>query len=103
MKSLEEKALDILNLDGKWSHLFTFGNPSKPYPTNFENDLSKVILGLTSKTIEVEKIKAQIDAINEFCKEHYLYGGRFHKDFIEKLKNQLKELENERDNDTRNV
>lgn len=63
MKTLEEEAIKILKEEGKWSHLFIFGNPSKPYPTNFEHDLNKVIVGLTSKYVQAEKIKAQIEVL----------------------------------------
>lgn len=45
--------------------------------------------------INIIKIKAQIEVINSFCKEHYLYGGNFHKKKISELEQQLKELEDE--------
>ena len=45
-QTVEELAIDILNKENMWSHLFIFGNPKKPYPTNFERDLDRVMLGL---------------------------------------------------------
>lgn len=62
MEAIEKEAMDLLA--AKWSHLFQFGYPKKPYPTNFENDLNCVMLGLTSKHVEREKIKTQIEVLN---------------------------------------
>jgi len=64
---------------------------------SWENDYAKdaFISGANSKWVQAEKIKAQIEVIDSFCKEHYLYGGNFHKKKITELKQQLKQLEDE--------
>ena len=41
---LEKIAMD--KLKNKWEHLYTFGYPQKPFPTNYENDLNNVKVGL---------------------------------------------------------
>jgi len=57
---VENQALVALKAEGKWAHLFQFGKPQRPYPTNFENDLTHVMLGIyESKRIdygELEKV-----------------------------------------------
>ncbi len=97
MEELEKKAIDIIKSTGKWSHLFIFGNPKKPYPTNFENDLNNVMLGLTSKFIQSEKIKAQIEenkSVLEMLKIHGTSASIMRVSFrIEDLEQQLKNLE----------
>ena len=62
-KTVEEQAMDLLK--DKWSHLFTFGYPSKPYPTNFENDLNCVMLGLLKANVEEERKQAKLEVLNE--------------------------------------
>jgi len=41
---IERIAMD--QLKSKWQHLYTFGYPKRPYPTNYENDLNMVMVGL---------------------------------------------------------
>jgi 2-oxo-4-hydroxy-4-carboxy--5-ureidoimidazoline (OHCU) decarboxylase len=41
---IEKIAMD--KLKSKWEHLYTFGYPKKPFPTNYENDLNNVKVGL---------------------------------------------------------
>jgi len=41
---IEKIAMD--KLKSKWEHLYTFGYPQKPFPTNYENDLNMVKIGL---------------------------------------------------------
>jgi hypothetical protein len=41
---IEKLAMDKLR--DKWAHLYTFGYPQRPYPTNYENDLNCVKLGI---------------------------------------------------------
>jgi hypothetical protein len=41
---VEKLAMD--KLKSKWSHLYQFGYPKKPYPTNYENDLNMVMVGI---------------------------------------------------------
>ena len=41
---IEKIAMD--KLKSKWEHLYTFGYPQKPFPTNYENDLNNVKVGL---------------------------------------------------------
>ncbi len=41
---LEQMAMDLLKY--KWAHLYSFGYPRRPFPTNYKNDLDCVLLGL---------------------------------------------------------
>ena len=41
---IEKIAMD--KLKSKWEHLYTFGYPKRPFPTNYENDLNNVKAGL---------------------------------------------------------
>jgi hypothetical protein len=41
---IEKIAMD--KLKHRWSHLYAFGYPKKPFPTNYENDLNNVKIGL---------------------------------------------------------
>jgi len=41
---IEKIAMD--KLKSKWGHLYTFGYPKRPFPTNYENDLNNVKVGL---------------------------------------------------------
>jgi hypothetical protein len=41
---IEKIAMD--KLKSKWEHLYTFGYPQKPFPTNYENDFNNVKVGL---------------------------------------------------------
>lgn len=62
-KELELEAMDMLK--SKWSHLYMFGYPKRPFPTNYENDLNNVIIGLTSKWVEKQKLKFAIEQLNK--------------------------------------
>ena len=44
---IEKIAMD--SLKNKWSHLYQFGYPQMPYPTNYANDLNNVMLGIYIK------------------------------------------------------
>jgi hypothetical protein len=50
---IERIAMD--KLKNKWGHLYTFGYPQRPFPTNYENDLNNIKVGL----YEGAKWKAQ--------------------------------------------
>lgn len=43
-EQVEKIAMEQLKY--KWQHLYTFGYPKKPFPTNYENDLSNVKVGI---------------------------------------------------------
>jgi hypothetical protein len=50
-KETIEEAVDIERiamdkLKNKWGHLYTFGYPQRPFPTNYENDLNNIKIGL---------------------------------------------------------
>lgn len=48
LEEIEKMAMD--SLKNKWSHLYWLDEyPKKPYPTNFENDLKNVMLGISLK------------------------------------------------------
>jgi hypothetical protein len=42
--NIERLAMD--KLKNKWEHLYTFGYPQRPFPTNYENDLNNIKIGL---------------------------------------------------------
>lgn len=44
VQAIRTKAMDILKV--KWLHLYTFGYPTEPFPTNYSNDLNCVIIGM---------------------------------------------------------
>ena len=62
-KELELEAMDILK--NRWNHLYTFGYPKKPYPKNYENDLNNVMVGLTSKYVEKQKLEFAIEQLKK--------------------------------------
>ena len=62
-KELELEAMDMLK--SKWSHLYMFGYPKRPFPTNYENDLNNVIIGLTSKWVEKQKLEFAIKQLKK--------------------------------------
>jgi hypothetical protein len=41
---VEKLAMD--QLESKWNYLYQFGYPKKPYPSNYENDLNMVMVGI---------------------------------------------------------
>jgi len=50
-KEILEEATDIERiamdkLKNKWGHLYTFRYPKRPFPTNYENDLNNIKIGL---------------------------------------------------------
>lgn len=51
-EDIEKLAIDSLR--DKWSHLYQFGYPQKPYPTNYENDLNCVMLGMLLNRNEIK-------------------------------------------------
>ena len=83
-KKLELEAISLLK--NKWEYLYTFGNPKRPFPRNYENDLNNVMLGLTSRYVEKQKLYFAIDTIKELTEK---IGGY---SFID-VDNKLKELE----------
>jgi hypothetical protein len=56
---IEKRAMDLLK--SKWEHLYTFGYPQKPFPTNYENDLNNVKVGIYEcakwQSEQMEKLK----------------------------------------------
>lgn len=42
-EDIEKLAMD--ELKNKWAHLYLFGYPKRPFPTNYENDLNNVMIG----------------------------------------------------------
>lgn len=64
MKELELEAMDLLK--HKWEHLYMFGYPKKPFPTNYQNDLNNVIVGLTSKYVEKQKLEFAIKQLKPY-------------------------------------
>ena len=73
---IEKRAMDLLK--SKWEHLYTFGYPQRPFPTNYENDLNMVKIGL----YEGAKWQAERGYTEEDMKQFGLYLG----DNFKKLK-----------------
>lgn len=91
MKELQEVAMDMLK--SKWSHLYTFGYPQKPFPTNYEKDLNMIMLGLTSKYVEKEKLRFTIDQFKILTEKIGGYSFKNVSERLEYLEQQLKQLE----------
>ena len=66
---LDIRAMDLLK--NRWSHLYTFGYPKKPYPTNYENDLNLVKLGMRGSTTQRKPDKEIKDSIDQFVETNY--------------------------------
>ena len=63
---VESRAMELLK--DRWSHLYTFGNPKRPFPTNYENDLNNIKLGiLESNRDDALSSDDTIDFCNWFC------------------------------------
>ena len=62
---IERIAMD--KLKNKWGHLYTFGYPQRPFPTNYENDLNNIKIGL------YEGAKWQAERI--FSPSYFIYNS----------------------------
>ena len=49
LSKTKQQAMDLLK--SKWSHLYTFGYPTEPFPTSYKRDLDMVMLGICSEEI----------------------------------------------------
>jgi hypothetical protein len=59
---IEKIAMD--KLKNKWGHLYTFGYPKRPFPTNYENDLNNIKIGLyEGAKYQAEKMYSEEDMI----------------------------------------
>jgi hypothetical protein len=72
--------LGINELKLKWSHLYVNGQlPKKPYPTNFENDLDKFMLGyytaLEKELFTEEDMRKAIELTRKEIKVPYEING----------------------------
>jgi hypothetical protein len=70
-KELKENAdIEIIAMDklkNKWGHLYTFGYPKRPFPTNYENDLNNIKIGLyEGKKWQAEKMYSEEDMRKAF-------------------------------------
>lgn len=90
---LELEAMDLLR--AKWQHLYTFGYPKRPFPINYEYDLSNVILGLTSKCAEAEKLRFAIEQLKALTEKIGGYSFDDINNLLSKLEQQLKTIKNE--------
>ena len=88
-KTLELEAMDLLK--NKWSHLYTFGYPQRPFPTNYENDLNSIIVGLTSKCVEKQKLQFAIEQLKPYLEWNSEVAYSIQKD-INRLEQKLSEL-----------
>jgi hypothetical protein len=76
MKETLEEAADIERiamdkLKNKWGHLYTFGYPQRPFPTNYENDLNNIKIGL----YEGAKWQQERSYSEEDIKKAYQHGS----------------------------
>ena len=63
--NIERLAMD--KLKNKWEHLYTFGYPQKPFPTNYENDLNNIKIGLhEGAKWQAERMYSESDKIMKF-------------------------------------
>jgi len=62
MDNITKIAMD--KLKNKWGHLYTFGYPKLPFPTNYENDLNWVKVGLY-EGIKQQPISFTLEQIDE--------------------------------------
>jgi len=60
---IERIAMD--KLKNKWGHLYTFRYPQRPFPTNYENDLNNIKIGLyEGAKWQAERMYSEEDMIN---------------------------------------
>ena len=83
-RELELEAMDMLK--NKWSHLYMFGYPKRPFPTNYENDLNNVMLGLTSKYVEKQKLEFAIEQLKRCTNAPAIRLGIILEELEQKLK-----------------
>jgi hypothetical protein len=71
-KEILEDAADIERiamdkLKNKWGHLYTFVYPQRPFPTNYENDLNNIKIGLyEGAKWKAERIYTEEDLLGAF-------------------------------------
>jgi hypothetical protein len=66
---IERIAMD--KLKNKWGHLYIFGYPQRPFPTNYENNLNNIKIGLyegAKRQKEQDKNKYSEEEVIEFIK-----------------------------------
>lgn len=90
-KELELEAMDILK--SKWSHLYMFGYPKRPFPTNYENDLNNVIIGLTSNWVEKQKLQFAIEQLDEIKSKMSFFEISNMENTLDNLYYKIQELE----------
>jgi|688.fasta_scaffold567088_2 hypothetical protein len=81
---IERIAMD--KLKNKWGHLYTFGYPQRPFPTNYENDLNNIKIGLYEGAKwqkEKDKNKYSEEEVIEFIKT---FDIEFHSGIVERNK-----------------
>jgi hypothetical protein len=62
---IERIAMD--KLKNKWGHLYTFGYPQRPFPTNYENDLNNIKIGLyEGAKWQAERMYSEANKIMKF-------------------------------------
>lgn len=67
-EEVEKIAMD--KLKNKWGHLYISGYPQKPFPTNYENDLNMVKIGIheglsRNNEEKIFKLVSEITSLNE--------------------------------------
>jgi hypothetical protein len=70
---IERIAMD--KLKNKWGHLYTFGYPQRPFPTNYENDLNNIKIGLYEGTKwQQERMYSDMEEYSAFVLKSYKEG-----------------------------
>lgn len=77
---VEEMAMIILK--DKWSHLFTFGYPKKPYPTNFEEYLKNTIKGYNKAKEQYTNTKQDMIEFAEWIKQNATTDQHFKQNWM---------------------
>lgn len=90
-KELELEAMDILK--SRWNYLYIFGYPKKPYPKNYENDLNNVMIGLTSKYVEKEKLEFAIEQLKEIRSKMTFFEISNMDNTLDNIHSKIEELE----------
>ena len=81
MDKLKNKWGHLYTFD-KWGHLYTFGYPQRPFPTNYENDLNNIKIGLYEGT----KWQQEQDK-NKYSEEDMIFFAEFVATYSDKNKN----------------
>jgi hypothetical protein len=82
---IERIAMD--KLKNKWNHLYTFGYPQRPFPTNYENDLNNIKIGLyEGAKYQQERMYSEEEVIKLF-KKIIKYDAKWQQELKQEIEN----------------